>query len=88
MDIDSTIGEVKDTLSSFEKWTKPESAPFSLNFAAMRPVIRKEPKGLVLIISPFNYPIFLTIPLIVRSSLSCRLHLVCIFNLGICPCCR
>lgn len=27
----------------------------------MRPLIRKEPKGVVLIISPFNYPIFLAL---------------------------
>ncbi|KAE9394091.1 NAD-aldehyde dehydrogenase [Gymnopus androsaceus JB14] len=67
MDIDTSIGEVKDTLTSFEKWAKPENAPFALNYAAMRPVIRKEPKGLILIISPFNYPIFLTIPLIASA---------------------
>ena len=70
MDINASIVEVNDTLSRFEKWTKSENAPFSLNFAAMRPVIRKEPKGVVLIISPFNYPVFLTIPLVVRLSLS------------------
>jgi hypothetical protein len=28
----------------------------------MRPVIRKESKGVVLIISPFNYPLWLSIP--------------------------
>jgi len=39
-----------------------ENAPFSVNYAAMKPVIRKEPKGTVLIISPFNFPIWLSFP--------------------------
>jgi hypothetical protein len=51
------------------KWAKTESAPFSMNFAAMKPVIRKEPKGTVLIISPFNFPIWLSLPLAVRASI-------------------
>ena len=35
----------------------------------MRPMIRKEPKGVVLIISPFNYPIFLTLgPLVCKQN--------------------
>ncbi|KAJ3880668.1 NAD-aldehyde dehydrogenase [Lentinula edodes] len=67
LDIDPSLVEIKLTLSSFEKWAKQESAPFSINFSAMRPVIRKEPKGVVLIISPFNYPLFLTIPLMASA---------------------
>ncbi|KAF9077136.1 NAD-aldehyde dehydrogenase [Rhodocollybia butyracea] len=67
LDIDPSLGEIKSTLSSFEKWTKQEKAPFSINFTAMRPVIRKEPKGVVLIISPFNYPLFLTLPLMASA---------------------
>jgi hypothetical protein len=51
------------------KWAKTESAPFSMNFAAMKPVIRKEPKGTVLIISPFNFPILLSLPLAVGASI-------------------
>ena len=70
LDIDPTLGEIKTTLAGFEKWAKQESAPFSINFSAMRPVIRKEPKGVVLIISPFNYPLFLTLPLMVRVFLN------------------
>jgi aldehyde dehydrogenase (NAD+)/aldehyde dehydrogenase (NAD(P)+) len=47
------------------KWSKTESAPFSVNFAAMKPMIRKEPKGTVLIIIPFNYPLALSLPRVV-----------------------
>ncbi|KAJ3965707.1 Aldehyde/histidinol dehydrogenase [Lentinula raphanica] len=67
LDIDPSLVEIKSTLASFEKWAKQESAPFSFNFSAMRPVIRKEPKGVVLIISPFNYPLFLTVPLMASA---------------------
>ncbi|KAF8069067.1 NAD-aldehyde dehydrogenase [Lyophyllum atratum] len=61
LEISSTIGEVKNAYSSVEKWAKPEKPAFSLNFTVMRPVIYKEAKGVVLIISPFNYPLWLTL---------------------------
>ncbi|KAJ3736030.1 NAD-aldehyde dehydrogenase [Lentinula guzmanii] len=67
LDIDPSLVEIKSTLAGFEKWARQESAPFSINFSPMRPVIRKEPKGIVLIISPFNYPLFLTIPLMASA---------------------
>ena len=43
---------------------------FSLNFAAMCPLIRHEAKGTVLIISPFNYPIWLSTGLLYLFLLS------------------
>lgn len=61
-----TIGEVMEQLNGVDKWSKPTKPPFSLNFAAMRPLIRHEAKGTVLIISPFNYPIWLSIGPLVR----------------------
>ncbi|KAF5389876.1 hypothetical protein D9757_003571 [Collybiopsis confluens] len=67
LDIDPTLTEIKATLAGFEKWAKTESAPFSLNFSVMRPIIRKEPKGVVLLIAPFNYPLFLTLPLLASA---------------------
>lgn len=60
VEINATINEIKQAYDGVAKWAKPESAPFSMNFAAMKPVIRKEPKGTVLIISPFNYPLWLS----------------------------
>ncbi|KAH9478226.1 Aldehyde dehydrogenase family 3 member A2 [Psilocybe cubensis] len=61
MDIIPTISEAVTQLKNVDKWTKPTRPPFSFNFFAMRPLIRKEPKGTVLIISPFNYPVWLTL---------------------------
>lgn len=60
VEINATINEIKQAYDGVAKWAKPESAPFSVNFAAMKPVIRKEPKGTVLVISPFNYPLWLS----------------------------
>lgn len=56
-----TISEILTQIKNVEKWSKPTRPPFNVNFFPMRPLIRKEPKGVVLIISPFNYPIFLTL---------------------------
>ncbi|KAI6108623.1 NAD-aldehyde dehydrogenase [Pisolithus croceorrhizus] len=54
-------GDCKIAYDGVEKWARTEKAPFSLNFFPMRPVIRKEPKGVVLSISPFNYPVWLAL---------------------------
>lgn len=53
-----TIQQVKSAYDGVEKWARTERAPFSFQWFAMSPAIRKEPKGVVLIISPFNYPLF------------------------------
>ncbi|KAF9265110.1 NAD-aldehyde dehydrogenase [Marasmius fiardii PR-910] len=67
LEISGSLTETKHTYSNIDKWVKPEKAPFSLNWSAMKPTIYKEPKGVVLIISPFNYPIFLTIPVLASA---------------------
>jgi aldehyde dehydrogenase (NAD+)/aldehyde dehydrogenase (NAD(P)+) len=50
LEIGPSIGESLGAYKSVSKWAKPESVPFTLNFGAMRGHIRKEPKGVVLII--------------------------------------
>ncbi|KAH9048420.1 NAD-aldehyde dehydrogenase [Lactarius hengduanensis] len=59
LEIGGTLGEAVDAYHNVAKWSKPESVPWSVNWFAMKPTIRKEPKGVVLIISPFNYPMWL-----------------------------
>ncbi|KAH9996726.1 NAD-aldehyde dehydrogenase [Russula compacta] len=61
VEIGGTISEAVDAYHNVAKWSKPESARWSFNFFAMKPTIRKEPKGVVLIISPFNYPMWLAL---------------------------
>lgn len=57
----ASITEVLDAYKNVETWAKPEKPARSVNFMFMRPVTHKEPKGVILIISPFNYPLFLCI---------------------------
>lgn len=90
MDILPTIGEAVTQLKNIDKWTKPEKPPFSFNFAAMKPMIRKEAKGTVLIISPFNYPVWLTLSPVV-SLMALFVNRGSFFSmsrsLGGCNCC-
>ncbi|TDL29329.1 NAD-aldehyde dehydrogenase [Rickenella mellea] len=59
MEISLCVKDAIDAYHNVDKWAKTEKAPFTLNFVALKPTIRKEPKGVVLIISPFNYPAWL-----------------------------
>jgi len=59
LELNGTLLEIKETYDNIEKWAATEKAPFSLLWFAMSPATRKEPKGVVLLISPFNYPVYL-----------------------------
>jgi len=66
LEITPSLSEIKQSLDGVAEWARPTRAPFSLNWAAMRPTVRKEPKGVVLVIVPFNYPFFLALGPLVR----------------------
>ncbi|GJE85335.1 NAD-aldehyde dehydrogenase [Phanerochaete sordida] len=59
LDVGASISEAVDAYNNVAKWAKTEKARWTLNFFTMRPAIRKEPKGIVLIIAPFNFPVLL-----------------------------
>ncbi|EPS94633.1 hypothetical protein FOMPIDRAFT_1026135 [Fomitopsis schrenkii] len=61
LELNGTLIEVKEAYDKVEKWAAPDSAPFSWLWFAMSPHVRNEPKGVVLLISPFNYPIYLLV---------------------------
>ncbi|KAG2065681.1 NAD-dependent aldehyde dehydrogenase [Suillus decipiens] len=61
LELNPTISDCKIAYDKVDKWARTEKAPFNIKFAAFRPVIRKEPKGIVLSISPFNYPVWLAL---------------------------
>ncbi|KAI0064314.1 NAD-aldehyde dehydrogenase [Artomyces pyxidatus] len=61
IEIFPSLAEAKEAYDSVGKWSKPERVHWSFNWFAMNPTIRKEAKGVVLIISPFNYPITLSL---------------------------
>lgn len=66
LEFDSTISDCKIAYDRVDKWARAEKPPFSVNWAAFRPVIRKEAKGVILSISPFNYPVWLSLGPMVR----------------------
>lgn len=51
--------------NSVESWAATAKAPWNRKFWAMKPKVRKEPKGTVLVIGPYNSPVWSSfVPLI------------------------
>lgn len=63
---------MRTAYDNVEKWTKPQKAEFSLNFFAMSPKLRAESKGTILIIGPFNVPVFTILSPLVSFDPSAR----------------
>ncbi|KAJ6502092.1 NAD-aldehyde dehydrogenase [Mycena sanguinolenta] len=61
LEIGASLSEILDAYKNVESWVKPEKPALSLTWMFMRPTVLKEPKGVVLIISPFNYPLWLCV---------------------------
>ncbi|RDX42382.1 aldehyde dehydrogenase [Lentinus brumalis] len=59
-DMGPAIKDVRLAYDSVGSWARPQRA-FSMRYFLMGPQLTAEPKGVVLIISPFNLPIFLTL---------------------------
>ncbi|TCD64862.1 hypothetical protein EIP91_003566 [Steccherinum ochraceum] len=62
LDLRTTLHEITETYRNVEKWSKPDRPGFDFNWFLMSPSIRKDPKGVVLIMGPFNYPMLLILP--------------------------
>jgi coniferyl-aldehyde dehydrogenase len=62
-DIGPGVGAAKYCLKNLARWAKPEKreVPFPLGLLGARAEIRYEPKGVVGIVSPWNFPVGLTI---------------------------
>jgi aldehyde dehydrogenase (NAD+) len=60
-----TLAEIKHARSKLATWMRPEGVETPLSLFGSKAEVRYEPKGVVLILSPWNYPFYLTIaPLI------------------------
>ena len=55
------LDEIKLALDNLERWTKPKKVDAPITMLGTRAMITYEPKGLCLIISPWNYPFNLSI---------------------------
>ncbi|KAI0734288.1 NAD-aldehyde dehydrogenase [Fomitopsis betulina] len=58
-ELNSIILEIKQAYNNVGKWSRTESAPWHYMWFAMSPATRIEPKGVVLLITPFNFPLYL-----------------------------
>jgi coniferyl-aldehyde dehydrogenase len=56
----TTVDGIRDARKRLRKWMKPQSRHVSLLFATGRNRVIPMPKGVVGIVSPWNYPLFLT----------------------------
>ena len=61
--------------NSVEKWAKTEKAPWNRKFWAMGPKVRKEAKGTVLIIGPYNSPVWSSFVPLVSLVVCLRLRI-------------
>lgn len=60
-----TLAELKQARAKLASWMKPVRVDTPLSLFGSKAEIRYEPKGVTLILAPWNYPVFLTIaPLI------------------------
>ena len=55
------LSEIKLALENLERWSKPKKVDAPMTMLGTRSMITYEPKGLCLIISPWNYPFNLSV---------------------------
>jgi aldehyde dehydrogenase (NAD+) len=55
------VSEIKDALRHLPRWMKPRRVPTPIGLLGSAGTIVHEPRGVVLIISPWNYPIYLSL---------------------------
>ncbi|KAK9469249.1 Hfd1p [Lipomyces arxii] len=58
----TTLHDLVLTMEHLPKWGKDVSPSTDTLFGPMSPVIRSQPLGTVLIVAPWNYPVFLSLP--------------------------
>jgi len=64
-EIFTSLAELKHTIKHLKKWTKPHRVKRIMTLITARSWIQYEPRGVVLIIAPWNYPFnLIAIPLI------------------------
>jgi aldehyde dehydrogenase (NAD+) len=66
-EINTTLGELKLARKHLARWMRPKSVPTPLPQLGAKSQIRSEPKGVVLILSPWNYPVYLTLPPLIAA---------------------
>jgi aldehyde dehydrogenase (NAD+) len=63
----ATLVEIKDAIGSLRRWMKPQRVPTPMSLFGTRSWVHHEPRGVVLIIAPWNYPFQLAIAPLVAA---------------------
>ena len=66
-EIYAALVEIKDAIHNVESWMRPKRVPTPMSLAGTKSAIHYEPKGVVLIIGPWNYPFQLCIAPLVAA---------------------
>lgn len=61
LELFSSVDGIRQTKKKLKKWMKPQKRKVSVLFATGKNQVIPQPKGVVGIVSPWNYPLFLTI---------------------------
>ncbi len=61
LEIFGCVDGIRHTKRHLKKWMKPKKRHISMNFATGSNRVIPQPKGVVGIVSPWNYPVFLTL---------------------------
>lgn len=67
LEIYPAVASIRHTRKNLSKWMKPKSVPMPSTFIGSSSEVRYEPRGNVLIISPWNYPFYLCIEPLVSA---------------------
>ncbi|KAF8517607.1 aldehyde dehydrogenase [Hysterangium stoloniferum] len=70
-DLGVLLGECLYAYKHIERWLKPQSVPFNINWSAFSPRVYKQAKGTVLIITPFNFPLYCLAPITGAIAAGC-----------------
>jgi aldehyde dehydrogenase (NAD+) len=66
-EIYATLVEIKDAVGSLARWMKPQQVSTPMSLFGTRSWVHHEPRGVVLIIGPWNYPFQLVISPLVAA---------------------
>jgi aldehyde dehydrogenase (NAD+) len=58
-EISPVLSEIRHTIKNLETWSRPQRVPGAVSHLGMTGWVRPEPRGVCLIISPWNYPVCL-----------------------------
>lgn len=61
LEISTLLASISDTKKQLKKWMKPEKRHVGLAFFGARNSVIPQPKGVIGVVAPWNYPLFLAI---------------------------